>query len=170
MIIRHFVNFFPHLTILPNIWTNMLTTERKQYVKTCQIDWRSCQIFFTANCTLTHPHLCHLDNLGHRHKPRPEISLLLIVNPNIKARYSVISNIMNYEIFSAHLMNAIVLVPATELIARANLHKRWLSHKVHHIGQLSKYSYELCIWFVQQTLLTMYLICTANPLNYVFEN
>ena len=93
----------------------------------------------TTNCTLTHPHLCHLDNLGHRHKPRPETSLLLIVNPNIKAGYS------NYQIFSAHLMNAIVLVPATELIARANLHNRWLLHKVHHIGQLSKYSYELCI-------------------------
>ena len=101
----------------------------------------------TTNNTLTHPHLCHLDNLGHRHKPRPEISLLLIVNPNIKARYSVISNIMNYEIFSAHLMNAIVLVPATELIARANLHNKWLSYRSIILGNypniLTNYVFDL---------------------------
>ena len=116
-----FQNLPKRLTILPNI--------------------------LTTNCTLTHPHLCHLDNLGHRHKPRPEISLLLIVNPNIKARYSVISNIMNYEIFSAHLMNAIVLVPATELIARANLHNKWLSYRSIILGNypniLTNYVFDL---------------------------
>ena len=144
VIIRQFINIFPNiLTISPNNWTNMLTTERKQCFKTCQKRLTILPNILTTNCTLTHPHLCHLDNLGHRHKPRPETSLLMIVNPNIKARYLNVSNITsidcgsNYQIFSAHLVNAIVLVPATELIAGANLHNRWLSHKAHPIGQLS---------------------------------